>query len=129
VFLILILNILKELIIPSLIFLLVNFYSATMASKKDREKGKIVNPPISKSLVTKPESSPIGTLAATPITTSLALTNRFMTFSPEPNIIFSSPSLLILIHFLVLSKNQDCHLLKLKNHQLIFALFSTPVLR
>jgi hypothetical protein len=42
------------------------------------------------SLVTKPESSPIGTPAATPITTSLALTNRFMTFSPEPNITFSS---------------------------------------
>jgi len=61
-----------------------------MASKKDRGKGKIVNPSDNKSLAIKPESSPIGTPAASPITTSLALTNRFMTFSPEPNITFSS---------------------------------------
>jgi len=49
VFLILILNILKELTILSLIFSLVNFCSATMASKKDRGKGKIVNPSDNKS--------------------------------------------------------------------------------
>jgi hypothetical protein len=61
-----------------------------MASKKDRGKGKIVNPSDNKSLAIKPESSPIGTPAASPTTTSLALTNRFMTFSPEPNITFSS---------------------------------------
>jgi len=61
-----------------------------MASKKDRGKGKIVNTSDNKSLAIKPESSPIGTPAASPITTSLALTNRFMTFSPEPNITFSS---------------------------------------
>jgi len=47
--LILILNILKELTILSLIFSLVNFCSATMASKKDRGKGKIVNPSDNKS--------------------------------------------------------------------------------
>jgi hypothetical protein len=87
----LILNILKELIISSLIFSLVNFCSATMASKKDRGKGKIANNPhVSKPLVAKPESSLIGTPIATLITTSLACTNRFMTFSPEPNITFSS---------------------------------------
>jgi hypothetical protein len=45
---------------------------------------------INKPLVAKPETSIISTPAATPITTSLALTNRFMTFSPEPNITFSS---------------------------------------
>jgi hypothetical protein len=84
------LNILKELTILSLIFSLVNFCSATMASKKDRGKGKIVNPFDNKSLASKPESSPIGTPAASPTTTSLAFTNRFMTFSPEPNITFSS---------------------------------------
>lgn len=61
-----------------------------MASKTDGGKGKIVNPPVNKPLAIKPESSPIGTPAASPITTSLALTNRFMTFSPEPNISFSS---------------------------------------
>jgi hypothetical protein len=61
-----------------------------MASKKDRGKGKIVNPSDNKSLAIKLESSPIGTPAASPITTSLALTNRFMTFIPEPNITFSS---------------------------------------
>jgi hypothetical protein len=41
-------------------------------------------------LAIKPESSSIGTPTASPITTSLAITNRFMTFSPEPNISFSS---------------------------------------
>jgi hypothetical protein len=61
-----------------------------MASKKDRGKGKIVNPSINKPMAIKPESSPVGSPAASPITTSLALTNRFMTFSPEPNITFSS---------------------------------------
>jgi hypothetical protein len=99
VFLILILNILKELTISSLIFSLVNFCSATMASKKDRGKGKVVNSYVNKPLAIKSESSPIGTPAAslpvgTPaaslITTSLALTNRFMTFCPKPNITFSS---------------------------------------
>jgi hypothetical protein len=87
---ILILCILKELIIPSLIFSLVNFCCATMASKKDREKGKLVNPPVNQPLAIKPESSPVGTPAASPIITSLTLTNRFMTFSPEPNVTFSS---------------------------------------
>jgi len=90
VFLILILNTLKELTIPSLIFSLVNFCSATMASKKDRGKGKVVNPSINKPLAIKPESSPIGTPAALPVTISVALTNWFMTFSPEPNITYSS---------------------------------------
>jgi hypothetical protein len=84
------LNTLKELTIPSLIFSLVNFCSATMASKKDRGKGKVINPSINKPLAIKSESSPIGTPAASPVTTSLALTNRFMTFSPEPNITYSS---------------------------------------
>jgi hypothetical protein len=61
-----------------------------MASKKDRGKEKIINPPAKQSLAIKPGSSPVGTQAATPITILLALTNRFMTFSPEPNVTFSS---------------------------------------
>jgi hypothetical protein len=62
-----------------------------MASKKDRGKGKLVsNPPINQPLVIKSESQSVGTPAISPITTSLAFTNRFMTFGPEPNITFSS---------------------------------------
>jgi hypothetical protein len=64
-----------------------------MASKKDRGKGKVVsNPPVNQSLIIKSESQPVGTPAISPITTSLALTNRFMTFNPEPN--FTSNSAL-----------------------------------
>jgi len=68
------LNILKVLTILFLIFLLVKFCSAAMASKKDRGIGKLINQP----LTIKSESSPI----VSPVTTSMALTNSFMTFSP-----------------------------------------------
>jgi hypothetical protein len=78
----------KIVTLMALIFSLMNFCSATMASKKDRGKGKLVNPPVNQPLAIKPESSPVGTLAISPITTSLALTNRFMTFIPEPNAIY-----------------------------------------
>jgi hypothetical protein len=89
-FFILILIILKELIPPFLISSLVNFCSATVTSKKDRGKGKLVNPPVNEPLAIKPESALIGTPVVSPFTTSLALTNRFMTFNPEPNVTFNS---------------------------------------
>jgi hypothetical protein len=80
VLLILILNILKVLAILFLIFSPVNFYTATMASKKDKEKID------SKSLVLKLESA----IATSPTVSSVALTNRFLAFSPGSPISYSS---------------------------------------
>jgi hypothetical protein len=62
------------------IFSLVNFCSATMARKKDKEKT------YSKALVLKPKY----TIAASPAISSIALTNRFLAFSPGPPISYFS---------------------------------------
>jgi hypothetical protein len=79
-FFILILNISNELTISFQIFLLVNFRSALMASKKDKGKSKVRNP--ANALVNKSES--------TPIDSHVTITNRFMAFSLEPSISYSS---------------------------------------
>jgi hypothetical protein len=79
-FFILILNTLKVMIILFQIFSLVNFCSATMARKKDKEKT------YSKALVLKPKY----TIAASPAISSIALTNRFLAFSPGPPISYFS---------------------------------------
>jgi hypothetical protein len=63
------------------IFSLVNFCSATMASKKkDKEKMD------SKALILKPES----TIAASPAISSIALTNRFSALNPGSPVSYSN---------------------------------------
>ena len=70
-FSILILSILKDLKIPSLISLLVNFYSVTMASRRSKDK----NPATDNSIVKKEHVSP------------LEIVNRFTPLGtiPRPN--------------------------------------------
>jgi hypothetical protein len=58
----------------------VNFYDATMASKKDKEKMDF------RALVLKPESN----VATSSPTSLVALANRFSRFSPELSISYSS---------------------------------------
>jgi hypothetical protein len=85
VLLISILNISKDLIIPFMISLPVNFCIATMAPKKN--KGKNVSTNDSKALVLKTESN-VAVLVS-PIL-SLDLANRFSHFSSDYPILYSS---------------------------------------
>jgi hypothetical protein len=76
----LILNTLKELIIPLQIFLLVNFCSALLVREKGKGKSKVIN--AANALIIKSESFPIASL--------VTIANRFMAFSPEPSVTYSS---------------------------------------